>query len=160
MTNAAQLENFFNVETKTGLWRKKTLDYLQSIYPAGAITEDIAKAINEPEDDIQPRTSELSACDRDYIRGLGRGENSKTNPVTVWYFNPEPKPKPKKMKPVGDKVKWGEMIRTAYAYKAHPVAHNLHSMNRAAMDWIMDFSNTLDNSHRKDVESLTNNNGL
>jgi hypothetical protein len=24
----------------------------------------------------------------------------------------------------------------------------------------MDFSNTLDNSHRKDVESLTNNNGL
>lgn len=144
MTNAAQLENFFNIETKTGLWRQKTLDYLKSIYPQGACSEEISRAVNESEDDIQPRTAELSACDKDYIRGLGRGLNSKQNPVTVWYYNPEPQPKPKKMKPIGNKELFGKMMQAAYACKAQPNAYHIHRMQQLAIAWITDFSNNLE----------------
>lgn len=136
MTNAAQLENFFNIETKIGIWRKGTLDYLQSIYPLGASSEEIALALKEDEGNIQPRTRELSRCDRDYIRGLGRGVNSKQNPVTIWYYNPTPDPKPFIPAGHGDKKLYKLMAEASIEWAKNGRAHDTKKMEDLAAQWV------------------------
>jgi hypothetical protein len=147
MTTDTQLNALNQIEQSgsRNFWKKKILEIYRENPEKDFTDWELVLLLGLDEKSyhlVQPRRSDLKREDKIRATGITRAGRDGL-PIEAYIFNPEPKPKPKKMKPVGDKVKWGEMMRTAYAYKAQPQAHHLHSMNRAAMDWIMDFSNNL-----------------
>ncbi len=141
MTTDTQLNAYQETQSQAATDRAIILTKAKEV--VNFTTQEMADLLGWEYHHVQPRISQL--VEKDLLIDTGIRREGREKQSAAWAFNPEPnpQPKPKKMKPVGDKRKWGEMMRTAYAYKAQPQAYNLHAMNRAAMDWIMDFSNNL-----------------
>jgi hypothetical protein len=139
MTTDTQLNAYIETQSQAATDRAIILTKAKEV--VNFTTQEMSEILGWEYHHVQPRISQL--VEKDLLIDTGIRREGREKQSAAWAFNPEPNPKSKKMKPVGDKEKWGEMLRTAYAHKAHPVAHNLYSMNQAAQDWIMDFSNNL-----------------
>lgn len=103
--------------------------------------QEIANLLKLPYHAVQPRVSELLAMGLIIVtskRRIGRVKES-----MVYEVNPNPIPQRKRMKPVGNKELWGEMMQAAYANNAQPNAYHIHKMQQLAIAWITDLSRGL-----------------
>jgi hypothetical protein len=127
-----QQNAYIETRSKADTDREKILHHARTL-DFGFTNNEMAEMLGMNYFDVQPRISELVAEDKLKDSGVRRIDRKRMG--AVWEFNPEPKPKPKKMKPIGDKKLWGEMMQKIYAQKAKPYAYNQVAMERAAVAW-------------------------
>lgn len=131
-TRAAAFEE---IKYKAPSLRSRILDCLAN---CGALnTAEIAKRIYQPYESVGPRITELK--DLDLIRDSGCTRIGRTKQGALWILNPNPRPAPKKkLKPIGDKVLFGEMMRCIYACAAADDLVNRDNLVTATDAWAFD----------------------
>lgn len=136
---SAQTKSLKRIKEKGNkqFWKKKALELFQE-NPLKDFTDwEVVLELGLDEKGyhlVQPRLSDLRREDRIKKTGIERMGRDGV-PVDTFIFNPEPKPKPKKLKPIGDKKLFGEMMRTIYAFANKKVAHNEYAMDEALKIW-------------------------
>lgn len=142
-TSAAALE-------KTGKARanrqRRVFEALKN-FPAGTIPEQVAVVMKLDLIDVRRCFSVLKRLGKIEPTGEVR-KNYKDNDCEVWRVSASgvPQVKRHRMKPVGNPILWGEVMRTIYAHaKASPEQMMDASMNRqvAACKWSLDMAHRI-----------------
>ena len=162
MSSDTQIAAYHAVKDKRSYWRNKLRKALEA-HTEGLTTEQVCVAIQSGYDNVlplridlndiykslQPRTSEAHADCQIYDSGK-RGLNSSGKKAIIWKLVTTPEEREiaikqniKKMKPIGDKKLFGEMMRAIYAYEAWECPANADKLEFGCITWALDMKNKI-----------------
>lgn len=131
MTTDTQVNAY--IETRTSAAADRAIILQKAKEVVNFTNNEMANLLGWKYSRAQCRISELKTDDLLYDTGLRRIDVVKDGAVLA--YNPNPKPKPKKLKPIGVKEDFTEMMRTIYAFANKKVAHNEYAMDEALKIW-------------------------
>ena len=108
---------------------------------AGYTSVELAVLLQLPFFSVQPRLSELKAMGMIHDTGIRREGRTKQKMI-VWQKTPADlvKPPKSKIKPVGNKELWAEMMNAVYAYGNQPDINNQMQLHKSAISWAESFA--------------------
>lgn len=159
MSSDTQIAAYMAAKDKTTYWRNK-LKKVLTHFPEGLTTEQacvwvmlgyadippLDMKINDIYKSLQPRTSEAHADCQIYDSGK-RGFNASGKKAIIWKLVTTPEEREiaikqniKKMKPIGDKKLFGDMMRAIYAYANQQNEINNFDLRRFSFEWAENFA--------------------
>lgn len=137
----AEAYNDIEESGKAKVIRARVYGKLRDIYPRGLTCEELAEELKIIESSVRPRCSELR-YDIKIMDSGARRENSIGKNMIVWKIvltNEEiakaEKALIKGMKPIGNKLLFGKMMQSIYAFAHDPSTANRAKMGRATNYW-------------------------